>query len=229
MDVGAVSTRQRSFHFAPGLLCPRPSFMAAAHDGFLEGRPERTLHSVCQRSPTHAPVRAHGPPPDARSERNGGSIPLRPPRKARSGGERCPPRERSPEWKFHSAPGVARLGSACRGSAGLCLRAEPGTDVPFRTPRPPGPGPAQTCIRAETEPMDVPFRSGPRARPGPAVSGAPLTRSGGQNGSSIPLRTLLDSGLRAGGSAGLCLRAEVGTDVPFRTPRPPAPSPPSMG
>jgi hypothetical protein len=117
-NVGAVSTRQRSFHSAPGPLRPRPSFMAAVHDCFLEGRPERTLHSVCRRSPTHALVRAHGPPPDVRSERNGGSIPLRPPRKVQSGGERCHSRERSPEWTFHSAPGVARLGAACRGQRG---------------------------------------------------------------------------------------------------------------
>jgi hypothetical protein len=76
----------------------------------------------------------------------------------------------------------------------------------------------------EASGMEVPFRSVPRARSSPEVRGA-TPGSGVRNGRSIPLRASRGSGLRAGGSAGLCLRAEPGTDVPFRIPRPPGPGP----
>jgi hypothetical protein len=154
---GRAEGAERTFHSAPSPRKPRsgrgssPDARSEWNGRSIPLHPPRKPRSkrgrhhptrevsgteVPFRSPlTQTQARAWETPPDARSERNGRSIPLVPPRKTRSGRKRCHPRERRLERKFLSAPGVPRLRSACGGRRGSrpARGSGNGCSIPHRT------------------------------------------------------------------------------------------------
>jgi hypothetical protein len=136
-------------------------FMAAAHDRLLGSRPERTFHSAP--SPAQGRVRGLEVPPDARRERNGGSIPHRLPRRAGSGLERrhSPEAEARMEGPFRSGCYPARVCAQGQRRSLPASGSRNGRSIPHHVPPAPGPQPWGDAglPRGREGGMDVPCRT----------------------------------------------------------------------